>query len=38
MAIGFSPTFSAITMPVLLGQMDVKRFNHVLGARMTDIG
>ena len=38
MAIGFSPTFSAITMPVLLGQMDVKRFNHVLGVRMTDRG
>ena len=30
MATGFSPTFSTITMPVLLGQMDVKRFNHVL--------
>ena len=30
MAIGFSPTFSAITMPVLLGEMDVKIFNHVL--------
>ena len=38
MATGFSPAFSAITVPVLLGQMDVKRFNHVLEVRMTDRG
>ena len=38
MAIGFSPTFSAITTPVLLGQMEVKIFNHVLEVRMTDRG
>ena len=38
MATSLSPAFSTINMPVLLGQMEVKRFNHVLGVRMTDRG